>query len=96
MTGGWHAGYNLAGYLPESEPVHVDTLADGVEYLRGEVDRWLDDDAVAGEEWTRDLPSDDPADYVGADGDGWYRDTHLWVVPCETPAECAAETDGAL
>lgn len=40
----WHAGWNMAGYLPETEPVSFDTFAGAYDYLAETVDRWLDQD----------------------------------------------------
>lgn len=46
----YRAGWNMPGYLPESDPVVFDTFADAVAYLDGElarIDEYGDDDADA-------------------------------------------------
>jgi len=35
--------YNMAGYLPEMEPQHFDTLADACDFIMDEMDRAADD-----------------------------------------------------
>lgn len=73
---GYLAGWNLAGYLPETEPEHFDTLEEAVSYLRDTVERWQDED------WTEpDVDSKTADQIVDSFGDGWYKDIHLWVAP---------------
>lgn len=73
------AGWNLAGYLPETEPETFDTLEDARAYLVDEVERWLDQDyAWDGRPYAHD-PEASGESIIDATGDGWYGDVHLWV-----------------
>jgi hypothetical protein len=35
-------GWNMSGYLPESDPAEFDTEEDALSYLREELNAWLD------------------------------------------------------
>lgn len=73
------AGWNVAGYLPETDPETFETLADAVAYLRDTVAQWQDQD------WEQADPDVLTADEIvtsdGQTASGWYRDIHLWAEP---------------
>lgn len=74
------AGWNMAGYLPETDPETFDTLDDAIAYLRETLDEWWDQDGTA-EGATGYLL--DSAPEIDTDGrtyaDAWYGDIHLWA-----------------
>lgn len=41
-TKGWVAGYNMVGYLPEMEPFATDDWLSAVQFLLGEMNRYVD------------------------------------------------------
>lgn len=77
-AGRWVAGWNMPGYLPETDPETFDTLEDAVAYLRETAERWADEDE-----------QDSPEILVepGAGADGYYSGPyggavlHLWAEP---------------
>lgn len=38
----WLAGWNMPGYLPETEPVEFDSREDALNYLFAEAERWAE------------------------------------------------------
>lgn len=61
---GYVAGWNMPGYLPETDPETFETFEDAVAYIAAEIERWRDQDADAdivrdetelhtGHEWAR-------------------------------------------
>lgn len=99
---GWVAGWNMPGYLPETEPEHFHAFADALAYLHDTVARWLDDDAALEAdyrpaEWAEDAI---PADIIfttfdgreatrGAFGD--YGITTLWIEPGDCSDDCEVD-----
>lgn len=80
------AGWNMAGYLPETDPETFETLEDAAAYLRETLERWLDED-----EAPEDMTADDilMVDPVARYADGWYTpawggaELHLWAEETE-------------
>ena len=76
------AGWNMPGYLPETDPETFDTLADAAEYLRETLARWLDEDGAPEDMTAADIIIIDP---VAGYADGWYTPAsggagiHLWA-----------------
>lgn len=80
-TGAFVAGWNMGGYLPETDPVAFETIEQATAYLREEVARWIDQDAdgaIAGPdsavlaengmEWTGPYATDPrPTDEIAAE-----------------------------
>jgi hypothetical protein len=66
------AGWNIAGYLPETDPELFDTIDEAYAYLWETLDRWADQD-----EASEDPTLDSGPDWV----DGWYGEIHLWAEP---------------
>jgi hypothetical protein len=80
------AGWNMPGYLPETDPETFDTLDDAAAYLRDTLARWLDEDDAPADMTAEDiLTVDHGANVVG----GWYTlasggaEFHLWAVPTD-------------
>jgi hypothetical protein len=68
------AGWNMPGYLPNVEPEEFATRTEAVEYLRGIVGQWLDED------WEEpDVDSLTADDIISAEGFGDYTDFTFWV-----------------
>jgi hypothetical protein len=94
----WVAGWNMGGYLPETDPAVFDNLTDATAYLRETVETWLDQDYETPEARTANGGMDDP-DATAEDivtmtldgADGWYGDMHLWAERHYCDDVCAAE-----
>ena len=77
------AGWNMPGYLPETDPETFDTLEDAAEYLRETLARWLDEDEAPEDMSAADILL---VDSVAGYADGWYTppqggaEMHLWAV----------------
>lgn len=76
------AGWNMPGYLPETDPETFDSLQDAAAYLRETLARWLDEDAAPDDMTAENiLTVDMTADYA----EGWYTppeggaEMHLWA-----------------
>lgn len=82
------AGWNLAGYLPETDPEYFENLEDAAAYLRETLELWLEQDAELYDDgaWPE---GPDPETRTAAEileigssyVDGWYRELHLWAEP---------------
>jgi len=76
------AGWNMAGYLPETDPEIFETLDDAAAYLRETLDRWLDEDETPEDMTAEDILTVDPIAHYA---DGWYTppqggaELHLWA-----------------
>jgi hypothetical protein len=75
-SGRFVAGWNMAGYLPETEPEVFDSLSDAAEYLRETMHRFADEDTDSGDSLT--YPTLDVGDTWA---DGWYGELHFWAEP---------------
>ncbi len=70
------AGWNMAGYLPETDPETFENLEDATAYLRETVERWLDEDESTDPRTAAEIVETGPGW-----ADGWYEDYHLWAEP---------------
>ncbi len=78
----YHAGWNIEGYIPETDPAMFSNRKDAVKYVSEAARRQVDD--------SYDLPDEYQVTVSkrGADGDYWVNDgraldTHYWVSdPC--------------
>lgn len=82
------AGWNMAGYLPETDPVTFDTLQEAATYLKDTVERWQDEDWQESD--VDSLTADDIITVSDNGADGWYRDIHLWAQPAQDAWCCEA------
>lgn len=75
-SGRYVAGWNMAGYLPETDPETFDTLDEAYAYLHETLEQWLEQDEQP-ETMTAAGILERGADYV----DGWYdrNNLHLWA-----------------
>jgi len=78
------AGWNMAGYLPETDPEVFDTIKDAHAYLLETAEQWADQDADM--EGAFILFSFDVSEHYV---DGWYGDIHLWAQPTDEEIEIA-------
>ena len=99
MAGHFHAGWNMPGYLPETEPEAFQTLDSAYEYLYETLEQWIESDAMADFDNADDLAEASTIaaeeilnrgdDYI----DGWYQlptgtEMHLWAQPAEDDDGC--------
>lgn len=102
----WIAGYNMPGYLPETDPESFFTWDAAVEYLKETVQRWYDSDVMLPEEvedGSREYEStlatfdaiktDDPGHPFNV-YHGVANDLVLWVVASEAIEVPETEFDG--
>lgn len=71
----WMAGWNMPGYLPETDPVEFDTWEDARSYIAETLEHWEDDN---------DFLDAHTALHVATPGVGWAaqtRNTILWIEP---------------
>lgn len=90
----WTAGWNMPGYLPESDPETFESWDDARDYIVDAISRFWDQDADAYDGMTNDASSDArwlPVDtainsathnevWSATTGDGHLR---LWIVPAD-------------
>lgn len=78
------AGWNMTGYLPETDPETFESLEDAAAYLRETLTRWLDEDEAPEDMTAENILTIDP---IAGYADGWYTpacggaDMHLWAQP---------------
>lgn len=69
----WVAGWNMPGYLPETDPVEFERRSDAIRYLADEMDRWAEQ--YWGDEDGRDVVCENLAASLEADNsDGGTHD----------------------
>lgn len=71
------AGWNMPGYLPETDPETFETLDDAAAYLRETLARWLDEDEAPEDMTAEDILT---VDYTADYADGWYTAADGWPV----------------
>lgn len=69
----WSAGWNMPGYLPETEPCPFKSRPDAMAYMVGELHRIGDTDLAVAEDYEAQALSLEGRD---ADGGDWY-----WLSP---------------
>lgn len=47
----WVAGWNMPGYMPDSEPARFETFEDARDYIADEMARWADEPMTATDQW---------------------------------------------
>jgi hypothetical protein len=97
----WTAGWNMPGYLPESEPVTFDTWREAHRYVVETVERFWDEDqdsangVDADREW---LPVHTTLHHVSEENGYSVVGERLtfWIEPTQDPdcADCAADPEG--
>ncbi len=81
------AGWNISGYLPETDPEHFDTFAEAIAYLAETVERFWDQDTDFGV-GTRWLPVHTELHNAATPPDGgtflaYAGDLAFWIEPTD-------------